>query len=66
MSQQIDNLVQEILTQAQRYAHAWTVIGSPADTGDASMRAKAEKAELERLVRESLRNASMIQGRVMP
>lgn len=57
MSQRIDNLVQEILTQAQRYAHAWSVIGSPVDTGEASKRATAEKIELERLIRKSLESA---------
>lgn len=50
------NIIDEIMSQAQVFASAWSLVGSRFDQGDELENAEAQKAELRALVERALRH----------
>ncbi len=48
------NVIDEIMSQAQVFASAWSLVGSRFDQGDELANAQAQKAELRALVERAL------------
>ncbi len=48
------NLIDEIMSQAQVFASAWSLVGGPFDKGDELENAQAQKAELRALVERAV------------
>lgn len=48
------NVIDEIMSQAQVFASAWSLVGGPFDRGDELANAQARKAELRALVERAV------------
>lgn len=56
------NIIDEIMSQAQVYASAWSLVGSRFDRGDELANAQAQKAELRALVERAMLQPSFFIG----